>query len=428
MKSKKRLLICSLLSLVIGAVIGICAGFFGRALHFAEEFREQHYLLIVPFLGVVGVFILFLYKKVSPNSEQGLNLAIAYNMGKADSEGKITSAGKQRLGKYPKAYAPLKLFTNITMLFFGASTGKEGSFAAFGASIGDYVSRMSYTRQYSRVLLMAGVSAAVSGLFQAPLGGVFFALEFTAAGIMAYSALIPILISAYTAYFFSKLCGYTAFYVPVAMNINYSVKYILLFVLCAVVFSVVGRLFAVVLFKSHNLYNKKVKNRYLGIFIAGTIMAVVLIFVHGGRYCGTGGSIISGIFSSGEFKMYDFALKFIFTIICITVGFSGGEMMPLLTIGASLGAALSALLGLPLQLTAAAGAIAVYASATNTLVAPIFLGVEMFGTDAVLIFALCCAVAYAFNDNVSVYTMQSHALPHMYRRMKNSAKNKLQKK
>lgn len=411
------MIICSLLAMLIGAIVGATAGVFGQLLHLAEEIRSEHYIYIVPFLGIAGVGMLFLYKHISPSSEQGLNLAIAYNMGKATDDGKVDkNVKKQKLGKFPKAYAPLKLVSNLIMLFFGASTGKEGSFAAFGASIGDYLARITKSRRYSHILLISGVAAAVSGLFQTPLGGMFFALEFTVAGVMVYSLLIPTFICAFTAYFFSRLCGYTAFFHAVSANINLDVKNIISLIIASLIFGLIGKAFAVVLNKSHQLYRRKVRNRYLVIFITGTVMAGIFILL-GGRYCGTGANIISGIFNNGTFRYYDFALKFIFTIICISAGFTGGEMMPLLTIGATLGALMASVTGLPLELAAAMGCVAVYASATNTLVAPIFIGIEMFGTDVALYVAAACIIAYATNGKDSVYTMQGHITKNIYRRL-----------
>ena len=417
MKKHQEMIICSLLAMLIGAIVGATAGVFGQLLHLAEELRSEHYIYIVPFLGIAGVGMLFLYKHISPSSEQGLNLAIAYNMGKATDDGKVDkNVKKQKLGKFPKAYAPLKLVSNLIMLFFGASTGKEGSFAAFGASIGDYLARITKSRRYSHILLISGVAAAVSGLFQTPLGGMFFALEFTVAGVMVYSLLIPTFICAFTAYFFSRLCGYTAFFHAVSANINLDVKNIISLIIASLIFGLIGKAFAVVLNKAHQLYRRKVRNRYIVIFITGTVMAGIFILL-GGRYCGTGANIISGIFNNGTFRYYDFALKFIFTIICISAGFTGGEMMPLLTIGATLGALMASVTGLPLELAAAMGCVAVYASATNTLVAPIFIGIEMFGTDVALYVATACIIAYATNGKDSVYTMQGHITKNIYRRL-----------
>ena len=417
MKKHKEIIICSLLTALLGAVIGITSGVFGRLLHLAEEIRSEYYIFIVPFLGIAGMGMLFLYKHISPNSEQGLNLAIAYNMGKATDDGKVDKkTHKQRLGKFPKAYAPLKLLSNLIMLFFGASTGKEGSFAAFGASIGDYLARISKSRRYSHVLLISGVAAAVSGLFQTPLGGMFFALEFTVAGIMVYSMLIPTFICAFTAFFFSRLCGYTAFYHAVSANMDINIQNIAALLCASLIFGLTGKLFAVILNKSHNIYRRKIKNRYLAILIFGSVMAVIFI-LFGGRYCGTGANIISDVFINNHYNVYDFVLKFVFTIICIVIGYTGGEMMPLLTIGATLGALMSTITGLPFELTAAMGCVAVYASATNTLVAPIFIGIEMFGTDASLFIAASCIIAYAINGKDSVYTMQGHITKNIYRRL-----------
>ena len=92
--------------------------------------------------------------------------------------------------------------------------------------------------------------------------------------------------------------------------------------------------------------------------------------------------------------------------------------MPLLTIGATLGATLSYILGLPLELTAAIGCVALYSSATNTLIAPIFIGIEMFGTDIALYIALSCVLAYAINQNHSVYSMQGRLEPWVYGKLK----------
>ena len=63
MRKYTETIICSSLALLIGIVIGITSGFFGQALHFAEEFRQHHYIFIVPFLGFAGLLILYIYKK-----------------------------------------------------------------------------------------------------------------------------------------------------------------------------------------------------------------------------------------------------------------------------------------------------------------------------------------------------------------------------
>lgn len=412
MNKYKNFIIYILLSGLIGIIVGVTAGIFGILLHFAEHTRAEHYIYFLPFLGIIGFIILYLYKHISPNSEQGLNLAIAYNAGKVNKSGEITESHYN--GKYPKAYGFLKLFTNLLMLLFGASTGKEGSFAAYGASMGDYVSRIFKCRRYRRTFLLCGIGAAVSGLFQTPLGGVFFALEFTTAGVISYYALLPVTVSAYIAYYFSKLLGFHAFSHTITNIPELNVFTLILVILCGVAFGIAGRYFSSLLRKMHNLYKSTIKDRYVCVLLMGSLMAVILILSHGGRYAGSGDIMLTNLFAVGDFKVYDFLLKFIFTIIFITIGFSGGEMMPLLTIGGTLGATLSLVTGMPMEICAAMGCVAVYSSATNTLIAPIFIGIEMFGTDMGIYIAVACIIAYAINGNRSVYTRQSYITPQIH--------------
>lgn len=415
MRKLKETVICSLIAIVIGGVMGVISGFFGLAIELIGDIRESWQVFLTPFLGAAGLVIVFVYKKFSPVSTQGLDLAIEYEMGEVDEQGKVRDFGKARkIGKFPNAYAVIKIFNNLLMLLFGASTGKEGTIAQCGAAVGDYASRIFKSRAYSRILLITGVSAALGGLFQTPLGGMFFALEFAASGVLFYEALIPALISAYAACAVSRLCGYFAFAFPVTLESAPDITQLLLLVLGAAAFGLIGRGFAELLRLAKSLWNRKVENKYIGIFIAGCVLAALLMLFHGGRYSGTGENIISSIFIDGEFYVYDFAVKAIFTAACIGVGFTGGEMTPLVTIGAAAGAVLSQLTGLPLGLCAAAGAVSVYGAATNTLLAPIFIGIELFGTDAALLIALACTVAFAVNGNKSIYASQRRRIRSMY--------------
>ena len=51
----------------------------------------------------------------------------------------------------------------------------------------------------------------------------------------------------------------------------------------------------------------------------------------------------------------------------------------------------------------AMGYAAVFGSATNTLIAPIFIGLEVFGPTNILPLSLVCVIAYIVNFNSSIY-------------------------
>ena len=54
----------------------------------------------------------------------------------------------------------------------------------------------------------------------------------------------------------------------------------------------------------------------------------------------------------------------------------------------------------------ALGYAAVFGSATNTLIAPIMLGIEVFGGSNMLLFVVVCSIAYIVNGNKSIYGAQ----------------------
>lgn len=411
----KETVICSLLAVLIGFAMGIIGGVFGCALDFVADVRVDNYIKLTPFLGVAGILIVFMYNKLSPKSQQGMEMVIAYEMGELSEKSEIKDYGKAyKIGKFPKAFVILKIVSNIIMQLFGASTGKEGTIAQCGAAIADYVSRVFNCRKYSQILLIAGVSGAVSSIFQTPLGGMFFALEFIAAGVMFYNALVPAFISAFIATWVSQFLGYHAYAVNIALTVPTTAKNVIMIVASSIIFGLLGRLFIRLLHDWQSLSRKIFKNPYIRIFVFGTIMAGLILFTHDGLYAGTGENIIKGVLHRSEYHIYDFALKMIFTVICVGVGYTGGEMMPLMSIGISAGAALSLITGLPMELSAVMGCIGVYTGATNTLVSAIFIGVAMFGGDTATYMAVASVIAYAVNGNHSIYHGQRTLITSMY--------------
>ena len=107
--------------------------------------------------------------------------------------------------------------------------------------------------------------------------------------------------------------------------------------------------------------------------------------------------------------MFDWILKLLFTVLTLSIGFQGGEVTPLFSIGASLGFMLGSLTGLPPMVCAALGYAAVFGSATNTLLAPVLIGMEVFGVKNGLAFFAVCLVAFLVNGNRCIYTAQKRS-------------------
>lgn len=98
----------------------------------------------------------------------------------------------------------------------GASVGREGPAIHMGASFSAWIAeRLQLTRSFSLTLVGCGVAGAVAASFNAPIAGVFFALE-VVIGSYALSTFAPIVIGSVTATMVSRhLLGEApAFFVP----------------------------------------------------------------------------------------------------------------------------------------------------------------------------------------------------------------------
>lgn len=173
-----------------------------------------------------------------------------------------------------------------------------------------------------------------------------------------------------------------------------------------IVFGLTGAAFAFCLKRAKKLAQNRLKNPVLRALVMGAALSAVLYLLYRGRYCGLGTNLINASLAGEPIYAWDWALKLALTVLTLSAGFQGGEVTPLFSIGASLGAALAGLLGLPAAFCAALGYAAVFGSATNTLLAPALIGAEVFGWAAAPHFFAVCALAYAVNGCRSIYSGQ----------------------
>ena len=86
-------------------------------------------------------------------------------------------------------------------------------------------------------MLVAGMAAGFGGLFQTPLAAVFFAMEVIVSGYMQYEALLPAMISAYTAAFTSHILGLEKFTAVIGEKLDLSeTKVILSLIVLGILF------------------------------------------------------------------------------------------------------------------------------------------------------------------------------------------------
>lgn len=123
---------------------------------------------------------------------------------------------------------------------------------------------------------------------------------------------------------------------------------------------------------------------------------------------------IQTCFQPGGVQWFSWWWKLLFTAITVGSGFKGGEVTPLFFIGAALGHVLGILLGVPVDLMAGLGFVAVFAGATNTPLACTIMAVELFApangellsSGFVVYSAIACFLAFYLSGRTSIYAAQ----------------------
>lgn len=109
-------------------------------------------------------------------------------------------AAAQGLGSISPLRASAKAVAASVSLGTGASLGPEGPSVEIGANIGVIIGQaLQMSKERQRLLLGAGAAAGLAAGFNAPIAGVFFALEVVLGATFATSAVSVVLLSAVVA-------------------------------------------------------------------------------------------------------------------------------------------------------------------------------------------------------------------------------------
>lgn len=388
MKQASQLLFFSCL---IGVGAGIITTLFGKILLGVGALRSEFFTYLIPFLPLAGLVIVFFYQKWGREVQAGMGL--------------VFKAGQGENVHISPVLIPLIISTTWLSHLFGASVGREGVAVQLGASLSHWLQKHGFTDLPKDMVTKIGMAAGFAGLFQTPLAASFFAIEVLIVGQYSLTSLPYCLVAAFAASTTSHLLGLEKFshaITTTSFQFTDSFKWILI----AICFGFIGNLFAWFLAQAKNISTRWLPTPYMKIAIMGVGLSILLFFFHQGRYAGLGTNLIEVSLTGEQVFAYDWLLKLLLTCLCLAAGFQGGEVTPLFAIGASAGAVLAGLFGLPTELVAALGYCAVFGTATNTLLAPIFIGYEVFGANLIPYAIPVLALAYLVNRKQTIYGMQ----------------------
>jgi len=380
--------------IIIGLIVGIIDTIFGRGLLLIGDIRKEYLYYFVPFLALAGLLIVFIYQKFAGKTGKGMGL--------------IFEVGNGTEKEIPLRLIPIVTVATWITHLFGGSAGREGVAVQLGATLSHRFNKYFNFPDKSKVFLVTGMAAGFGGLFQTPIAALFFGLEVLALGNLQLYALLPAIVAAFTASWTSSFLGLEKFTHIVNITLSITPMTFVKFAILGIIFGIAGNLFVYLQSFLKKFAAEKIKNPYYRIFIIGIFLSIILLLLHEGRYTGLGTNLIENSFSGKPIFGYDWILKLLLTTLTLAAGFQGGEVTPLFSIGASLGVVIAIFFGLPIEFVAAAGYISVFGSATNTLLAPIFIGGEVFGFNNLPFFVIIVIFAYLVNRKISTYGLQKN--------------------
>lgn len=242
---------------------------------------------------------------------------------------------------------PAKAVASAVSIGSGASVGPEDPSVQIGSNLGSMLGQwFRLSDERVRALVAAGAAAAVASAFNAPIAGVFFALEVILGEISGSALGIVVLASVLSAAFTHAASGpQPAFQVPASeFQSAFSLP---LYLGLGLLAGPISAAYVWLLYQAQDIFRGLHAPRWIKPAIAGLIVGVVGIFLP--QVFGIGYETIEALLNG---QLTDFGLilallvaKMVLTPTSIGGGFQGGVFAPALFIGSMLGGAYGILMG-----------------------------------------------------------------------------------
>lgn len=390
-----------LLSLMTGVSSGVLVSIFLISLNKITLLRWTYPNLILG-LPLVGIVVPLLYKKFSPPSTQrGLKFIL----------------NELRQPKHPISWTmtPLIYLTTLLSHLVGASLGREGTALQIAGSTADKLNHsitnllVSKNWKHSLVdrqwILRIGLSGGFSAALGGPIAGTLFGLEVlqtTHWKKWNLKLALGCFLSSFTAWAITKQLHVPHFEFSSITPPEFSSSLLLHFLMLAFLIGMVSRLYTEGLFQSEAITHR-IPEKWRGFWGGSILLALYFIFPLS-PFQGLGLESINKAFTEpAPFKFP--LLKFLLTIFSLSVGFKGGEFVPLVFIGSTLASSFAHLWQEPLGFFTSLGFVSLFGAATKTPLTCAFLTCELFGWQIApyaLLFTFC---AYATAGPHGIYTV-----------------------
>lgn len=337
-----------LLSIMVGFTSGLVAVFLKNMVHLIQVLigsevvsKYENYLyFIYPGVGILLTVLLIKYiikKKVGHGIPSTL-FAI--------------SKKSARISRY-STYA--SIFTSMITVGFGGSVGLEGPTVGSSSAIGSNFAqwgRMSY--KIRTLMLGCGAAGAMSGIFNAPIAAIVFALEVIMLDLTAAS-LIPLLMASVSAALTSSFISGDETLFNIEVLEKFTLSDLPFYVLLGAFTGLVSVYFSKIYWFIENSF-EKIKGKFARVGVGAVILGILIFFLP--PLYGEGFSTIKHLLNGNELALlegsylYEYAdltwvvlvflllvifVKAIATSVTLGAGGVGGVFAPSLFIGSAIG-------------------------------------------------------------------------------------------
>lgn len=389
-KEKTNILKTTALSLLIGVASAAVGTAFSKSVEFVTAVREQNSWLVY-FLCLAGLLSAFVFKSLKCDGV-GTNQVLE----SADGEQAVTAK-----------LTPAVFIGSVLSHLFGASVGREGAALQLGGGMAAFIKRVfKLSEQDGRIMFYSAMAGMFSSVFLMPITAALFSLEVVCTFKIKPKAILPCVLSSFTAYGLSLLLGGTPEKFTVTIIPEISLALMLKTLLLALCATVVGIVFCLFLKYAKDFLQKIFKNAYLRIFVGGLLISALTLLVGDSTYNGTGMHTIFSVFEGENISAFAFLFKMLFTVISSAARYKGGEIVPSLFIGCTLGFTLSSLLSLPVGFCAMICMVALFVTVTNCPLASFALGLELFSGVGAGYIAFAVIICFAVSGKIGLYSSQ----------------------
>lgn len=316
------------LAILVGVVTGAAIWLFKYLIEITRSTFYGHItgwpLALIPLAGglLVGLTARYLIKTEKFHGTANIMQAVALNGGRINYR-----------------QTPIKTVAAVLSIGSGASLGPEDPSVQIGASFGSMFGQVFHmSEEKSATLVAAGVASAIAAAFNAPIAGIFFALEIIL-GELSSASMVLILIAAVSSSVLTQAISGTspAFQIPqYAFN---SVNELPLYLVLGLLAGPVSAVYIWLIQKSRLYVSLWKVPEFLKTAAAGLVVGLTgLAFP---QILGVGYDTIGSVLNNNRlgiiFLLVLMLLKLILTPISLAGGFFGGVFAPGLFIGAMLG-------------------------------------------------------------------------------------------